>query len=371
MVTANPWGLFGWSQMMGGMFGIKGSDFALLTGATPSNIPVVTQKQDLVYPSQFPASLVCINDCPTAALISSSNAVVPPATQVSPFVNPGWTPVASTAFYTYSLNATTGNLMDAAATPAAVVSTATTGYNANGVRSGRLVTSADATAIIAAKNTACGNCNLFNQGDVDLLPVGSSYYVWETGANPWNQISYLMSQPAAPATPVLEVFDAPLQVSYTVPANTDLVNKLPYGNFAGSTMTLQYGGFGDLWGIPNECIDITTNTACVFSGTPTPQANQRWASKFTIPFDATGVKNLVTVSSTQGTVTAGTTYLAKPLDKEVRLAKLATCPAGLTTAGITTAGLPTAADFVDPTATVGTKPTVTAAPRVIHGVKQY
>lgn len=362
MAAANQWGLFGWSQMMGGMFGIKGDEFALLT-TTPSVIKVVTQIQDVVYPSQFPASLVCINDCPTAALIATSNAA-PSGTPTTPFENPGWSPVASGLFKTFTLNATTGNLMDGAS--AAAVSPATTGNNANGIRSGRLVSVSDAAAIVTAKNIACSGCNLFNQGDVDLLPVPATYYVWETGGQPWNQISYLMSQAA---TPVLEVFDAPLQVSYTVPANTDLVNNKPYGNFAGSTMTLQYGGFGDLWGIPNECIDITTNLACDFTGTPNYN-NFRWASKFAIPFDAAGVKNLVTVSSTIGSATP-TTYLAKPLDKEVRLAKLASCPADLTTTGITTAGLPTAADFVDPTATVGAKPTVTDAPQVIHGVKQY
>jgi hypothetical protein len=228
--------------------------------------------------------------------------------------------------------------------------------------SGRLFSTADKTALDTAKGCT-GACTTYFEGDVSLLPA---YYVWETGPNPWNQISYLMSQAA---TPILEVFDAPLQVSYLVPANTDLVNLKPYGNFAGSTITLQYGGFGDLWGIPNECIDITTNTACVFSGTPTAPNNQRWTSKFSIPFDTTN--GIVTVPTAQGTVTAGTQYLVKALDKEVRLAKVPCTGTGLSTTSVSNTGLPTTADFVNPTATVGAKPTVTAAPQVIHGVKQY
>lgn len=370
MKTANPWGLFGWSQMMGGMFGIQGSDFANITStttATVSAIPVKTQTQNLVYPSQFPASLVCIDDCPTAALIASSN-TAPSSAPTTPFINPGWTSVAPGSFYTYSLNATTGNLMDAATPSAPVVSIATSGNNQNGIRSGRMVTVADANTIVTQKTALnlCGpgvTCASFNQGDVDLLPVPSTYYVWETGANPWNQISYLMSQ-ATP--PVLEVFDAPLQVSYTVPANTR--GSLPYGNFAGSTMTLQYGGFGDLWGIPNECIDVTTNTTCVFSGagTPTPQNNQRWTPKFSIPAG--------------GSVTpdAGvTTYLVKALDKEVRLAKVACTGTGLpATSSLTAVTLPGIGNFVDPiaagkiSANMPTFATV-PAPQVIHGVKQY
>lgn len=349
MVTANPWGIFGWSQMTGGQFGIKGNEFALLA-TNLGSVKVQTQTQDVVYPSQYAAitgGLKCINDCPTAALIAASNG----GTGIA-YSNQGWAPVAEASFALYTLNGTTGNLVDAAS--GAVVSTATTGTNANGVRSGRLVTPADATAMIAAKNTAnvCGGtCTTFNQGDVDFLPVGSSYYVWETGGQPWNQLAILMSG----TTPV--TFEAPLQVNFVVPTGAK------YGSYQGATISLQYGGFGDLWGIPNECIDVATNAACVFSGgSATPQLNQRWTSKFSIPFDAT-----------TGVVTAGaTTYYVKPLDKEVRLAKVDCAAAGgLSTTGLTNAGLPVVGGWSDPTATVGTKPTVTAAPQVIHGVKQY
>lgn len=346
MVTANQWGLYGWSQMMGGQFGITGNDLAALTGGSPSTIPVKTQTQDVVYPNQFASiigGLTCINDCPTVASIGSGS-----------LDNQGWNQIASTSFVNYTLNGTTGNLIDS--TIADVVSTATTGTFANGVRSGRLVTPADATAMISAKDasgvcggTSPGTCTAFNQGDIDFLPVGSSYYVWETGGNPWNQIALLMSG----STPV--TFEAPLQVSFTVP------NTSKYGSYAGANISLQYGGFGDLWGIPNECIDISTNSACVFTGgSPTASNNQRWTSKFSIPFDTAA-----------GVVTGTATYLVKPLDKEIRLAKVACAGTGLATAGLSSTGLPTSVNWVDPSASVGAKPTVTTAPRVIHGVKQY
>lgn len=355
MVTANPWGIFGWSQMMGGQFGIKGTEFAKLLNIpstmTGANINVVTQTQDIVYPSNFPTSLICINDCPTAALITTSNGGSGTA-----YDNQGWTPVGSGLFKTYTLDAASGNMFDYASTPAAVVSTAITGTNANGVRSGRLISSTDATAMITAKNAAnvCGGtCTTFNQGDVDFLPTGSSYYVWETGGNPWNQIAILMNG----ATPI--TFQAPLQVNFAVP-NDPAKYGTKFGTYAGATIALQYGGFGDLWGIPNECVDLTTNSACTFPATQQQQQNYRWTSKFSIPFDLN-----------DGLVTTGaTTYFVKPLDKEVRLAKV-TCPGGLTTAGVSNTGLPTSADFADPTSLVGAKPTVTAAPQVIHGVKQY
>lgn len=340
MAAANPWGIFGWSQMMGGQFGIKGP----LTSLSPTT-PVSTQIQDVVYPSGYAAiggngNLNCINDCPTVASIGSGT-----------YVNQGWNSVATGLFETYTLDATTGNLVDSTAITAYVLSTATTGTFANGVRSGRMVTDADMATIISRKNTACGDCNLFNQGDVDLLDEGSSYYVWETGANQWNQLAILMSG----TTPV--TFEAPLQVNFVVPTGDK------YGSYQGATISLQYGGFGDLWGIPNECVDVTTNLACDFTQAPSyQQLNFRWTSKFSIPFDAT-----------TGVVTAGaTTYYVKPLDKEVRLAKVDCAAAGgLSTTGLTNAGLPVVGGWSDPTATVGTKPTVTAAPQVIHGVKQY
>ncbi len=181
MAAANPWGLFGWSEMMGGQFGIKGPDFILLA-TNLSTTPVLTQMQDIVYPSQFAVigGLTCINDCPTAALISASNAAVPPA-QITPFINQGWTAVSQASFVPYTLDPATGNLIDAALAP--VVSAVITGNNANGVRGGRMVNTTDLATIIRTKVCGANGCS-YTQQDVDLLPAGSSYYVWETGGQP-------------------------------------------------------------------------------------------------------------------------------------------------------------------------------------------
>ena len=354
MVAANSWGLFGWSQMLGGQFSIKGTDFSALA-TTTSTTKVLTQIEDVVYPSQYAAigGLSCINDCPTLALISASNATTP--TSATPFVNPGWTPTATLTAYT--LDTATGNLVDGA--NGQVVSAATTGLNANGVRSGRMVDAAGLTAIKAAKN--CGaNCTTYNQGDVDLLAAGSVYYVWQTGGQPWDQLAILMSG----TTPVK--FDPPLAVNFVVPV------AAKYGSYQGATISLEYGGFGDLWGIPSTCVDVATNSPCVF-GT-TPSQNQRWTPKFSIPFDP--VVGVVTTAIAQGTVAASTQYLVKPLDKEVRLANVGTAvctTAGLTAPVISSVTLPASTSFVDPTPLSGAKPTFATvpAPQVIHGVKQY
>lgn len=354
MQTAAPWGLYGWSQMLGGDFAI--SYTAMLTLSSTST--VVTHTQNIVYPADFSGlgGMMCINNCPTKADIDLSNA---PSSTASPYApgTGGWTGSgAGVVPYNYTLNATTGNLMDAAPTPAAVISTATSGNNAWGVRSGRLVAASDLAALNAAAVLRGGTAGQYIQPDIDAL---TTYYQWQTSGNNWDQLA-ILSDVSGPVR-----FDAPLNVSFTVPANTS--GNAPYGTFAGANVTLQYGGFGNLWGIPSTCIDITSNIACTFGMGGTLSQNQRWTPQFSIPAGSS-----VTVANTQGTVAAGTNYLVKALDKEVRLANVnVTNCSTLTVGGAVT--LPALVGWQDPTTIVGAIPTFTTvpAPRVIQGVKMY
>jgi flavoprotein len=125
---------------------------------------------------------------------------------------------------------------------------------------------------------------------------------------------------------------------------------------------LEYSGFGDLHGIPGVCVSRLTNAvvSCGVEGA-------RYVPSFVIPYDATA-----------GSVSDGSkTYLVKWLDREIRFAQkpLSACSA----AGLavpTNVTLPTASDLKDPTdpssdVYIGAKPTVTSAPRVIHGDVKY
>lgn len=355
MVAAdiNGWGLSGWSQLVGGQFNIKGSDFALLD-TNKSNTQVITQTQDVVYPQDFAAintagGLKCIGDCPTAAQITTYN-----SSGGTPFVSPGWGPFASPANYTYTLNASTGNLIDA--TNAAVTQT-----TASVIYSGKLVTGTDMTAILTAK-PSCAASPCYSQSDVDLL-TNPVYYVWQTSSDSWSQMAFLSN-----GTNTV-TFYPPLPVNFAVP------NVTKYGNEAGATVSLQYGEFGNLWGIPNKCIDITNNADCVFAPatSPTLSTNQRWTPKFSIPFDTT--IGVVTAGIAQGTIAKGTQFLVKALDKEIRLAKVPMniCLVLGLTQPVTVPKLASSADWSDPTPKIGDKPVLNPvpAPRVIHGVKQY
>ena len=363
MQTAMSWGLNGWSQMLGGDFNINQTDMTTLSGSTV----VVMHMQDIVYPSSFttdfPGGLVCIENCPTAADITASNANGAAST-VLPYKTgyTDWNFGTGRAPYAYTLNATTGNLIDDAS--AAVVSTATTtsgttgnyGNNNMGIQSGRLAVQADLDVIVTARSGVAGH---YLPVDYDQL---TTYYQWQTGGNNWNQLSMLFIG----SNPVR--FDPPLNVDFVVP-----LSGAQYGTFVGATITLQYGGFGNLWGIPSTCIDISTNANCL-PNNATPQNLQRWTPQFSIPSGST-----VRVSASQ--TGAGTDYLVKALDKEVRLGKVSTSVCTGAGLSLPTAGSVTLPDntlWSDPSSSsssnyVGTKPTFTTppAPQVIQGVKMY
>jgi hypothetical protein len=179
------------------------------------------------------------------------------------------------------------------------------------------------------------------------------YDQWETGSNTWNQFAAVKNSSGAYVT-----FDAPMPVAYTVPTGAQ------YGQYAGKSIVLQYNGFGDLQGIPGNCVSRLTNAPMACNS-----QEARYVPSFAIPFDET--KGAAT------SIDGQTSYLVKWLDREIRFAQkpLSSC----TSAGLTLPSnvvLPTAASLKDPSNSasdvyIGTRPTVTAAPRVIHGDVKY
>lgn len=358
MVAAdvNGWGLSGWSQLLGGNFTIKAVDLALLDTML-STTPVITQTQDVVYPKDFDAinavgGLQCIGDCPKSADFAGNT---------NTYVGSGWGPFAALVNQTYSLDPVTGNLLDGPIVSGSPTGSPVVNTTTSVVTSGKLVTATVMASIQTAKTAAACISPCSSQSDVDLL-TNPVYYVWQTSSDSWSQMAFLFD-----GTKTV-TFYPPLPVSFLVPNTTE------YGNLAGSTVSLQYDEFGNLWGIPNECIDIITNTDCVFVGiTATLSANQHWAPRFSIPFSTTD--GVVTAGISQGTITQGMQFLVKALDKEIRLAPVPEniCTVLGLTKPISIAKLPSSADWSDPRPMVGTKPVLdpVPAPQVIHGVKQY
>lgn len=344
-VDASKWstmgGVQGWSQSLGGEMYIG---LAGVSGAVnSSSITVVYRTQDLVYPAQMAAipTLYCVRDCPTA---SSLAAYFAQGSQLQwPFVTAtanNWQPTAPSNVVTYQTDAATALLNDAASQ--AVTFTDAEAYSQhpqyqNGIRSGRLFPTLAAAECSLGSGTYC-------DAKVNDLDV---YYQWETGANSYSQFAAVKD-----SSGTFVHFDAPLLVNYTVP------NGAAYGQYAGTSLVLQYGGYGDLWGVPGYCVSPDTN-AVVQCGDGT-----RYVPSFQIPFD--------TVSGV-ATGAGNTTYYIKWLDREIRFANKnpSVCSAASLTlpANIT---LPTAGDLKDPGNAnsdiyIGIRPVVNEAPRVIHG----
>ncbi|CCN83680.1 conserved hypothetical protein [Vibrio nigripulchritudo SFn27] len=101
-----------------------------------------------------------------------------------------------------------------------------------GVRSGPMVTSTVASSMT-------------NVWDIYDPSVVTTYYVWETGISSWNQLSAVRNSQNNIVT-----FDKPIQFSYSHSNANDRSGNA--GNYDGQTFLLNYGGNGDLWGIPYE-----------------------------------------------------------------------------------------------------------------------
>ncbi|MEO8315962.1 MAG: hypothetical protein ABI645_14365 [Pseudomonadota bacterium] len=337
-------GVQGWSQSLGGEI------FIALQGATgPVNsgsIQVVYRTQDLVYPSQFSSipALYCVRDCPTPASMAAYFANG--SSQSSPFAAVtfnNWNPAVPSAVVTYQTDAAAALLRFGGQ---AVVFTDADALHQHpqyqwGLRSGRLVANLSAAECSTGSGTYCD----WKINDADV------YYQWETGSESHNQFAGVKD-----ANGQFLIFDAPLQVSFHVPTGA------AYGEFAGQNMVLQYGGFGDLWGLPGFCVSRDTNAMVSCEG-----ESSRYVPAFVIPND-----------TVTGRVTAGEhSYLVKWLEREIRFAKksLSVCSAAQLQlpAGIV---LPTSALLKSPANAnsdvyVGVKPVVTSAPRVIHGEIKY
>ena len=330
-------GVQGWSQSLGGEV------FINLQGASSVDsaiTEVVYRKQDLVYPSDLPATLFCVRDCPTAA---SMSAFFESNSGSSPFYGitaNNWNQTQPADVVQYHTDSAVALLLDAANEPVTFTNKealAEQPQYQHGVRSGRLFTTLAAAECANGSNTYCD----YKVNELDV------YYQWETGPQPFNQFAAVKD-----ASGEFVAFDAPLNVNFQVP------NAAAYGEFAGQTLVLQYGGFGDLWGIPGKCVSRSTNEAVDCS-----EQNSRYVAAFMIPFDSVVGR----VSGESGE------YLVKWLEREIRFASkdASVCTgAGLElSTGLT---LPTAADLKNPSDPssdiyIGDKPTVTDAPRVIHG----
>jgi hypothetical protein len=328
----------GWAQAYGGSVNIPP------TGAPHvAADPVYYYAQSTVVPGSAPLALYCLSQCPTAASLTAFSAGNAQATPYGNGTAQQWysAPAANTVAYTFD----GGGLEEGSGgTPVPMVLEQAgqypqgSMYAQNGINTGRLFEAAPSAQ----------NCN-------GMAPVGTVcepanptvYYNWVTGTQQWQQSLWLNSGGSAVA------FDPPQNIPYTVPTGAQ------YGSFAGKSILLQFNGFGNLYGIPGSCVD-PVNNADVPCNTP----NARYVPLFSLPDGAT-----MTLPN------PSTPLLVKALNAEIRLANLGPSASTACSAMSLATVTPPTGGTHDPTNSadafyIGTRPVVTAAPKVIDGVVQ-
>ncbi len=246
-------------------------------------------------------SLDCLNQCTKsgAALTSSFG---PSINSPQPYVG-NWGPVSSPASsYTYTGGMLTDDGNAHASVDASGVNKADMKSYQWGVTSGLMVSHSDLPNLACAADgrTDAGTQDHYCPGLIDQL---TEVYQWETGPNQWNQ--YFGA--SVNGSPV--VIDAPKDLAFA--ATSQNIRSGNVSKYAGSTMHLQFNGFGELQGIPGHCVkqgDNTETTNC--------DQNTRWVPAFDI-VDGSAV--------TEG----ATPYYVQFLERELRFAKvpLGTCSA--------------------------------------------
>ncbi len=208
-----------------------------------------------------------------------------------------------------------------------------------GVRSGPLFdnTSANFQAIASSDNATVEPWRVREQM--------STFYVWETGPKSWNKLEVLVASDNSTVK-----FDPPMNVKYTHSGTSSNSGK----SYDNSSFYLEYGGFGNLWGLPSFCINRKDGekVSCANDG------STRWVEDILIP----------AYGDVTQTADGSTNYIVKPLEIEQTMKKASSASvctdAGLAFGDIS---LPDSSGYTKPDMDV--MPVVEGPPAVVGGVR--
>ncbi len=269
-------------------------------------------KEENVTATSGPLDLYCYENCIKAQITEAqAQANQWDATADRAFYAFDYTdPRSSSNQHVYTYSSDDLNLqIDGLDVTLASDTTELSGFSSWGFRSGPMVT----TALTEP----------FEAYDADV------FYQWETGPHDWNKFTTIRGTDRAPAT-----FDAPLFFTYTHALANDRLATAGSAYYD-KPYLLRYGDIGELIGIPVE-----------------QNAEGLWVPSFSLK-DGTLL----------GTASE---YKVKALDGQATLQEAAGACTALSLA--TLPDLPTFDGWVPPT--LGDRPAVTAAPKVIEGIVQ-
>jgi hypothetical protein len=286
-----------------------------------------------------PSKLACYQRCPDPATIASGT----DSTVYRDFsgANGPIDNASATNAFIYSFdNTTSGMVLKQDNDSASVVLTSANSNLQWGVHSGILFdnTTANYNAIRCSwdNNSIC---------PWDARQDLSTFYTWETGTQDWQKLTVLVASDNSSVR-----FDPPMSVKYTHSGSTSNTGK----SYDNSSFYLEYGGFGNLWGLPSFCINRK-------NGEKVSCANDdstRYIEDILVPAYA---------DVTQ-TADGSTNYIVKPLEIEQTMKK-ASSASVCTDAGLAFGdlSLPDESGYTAPDMTV--MPVVEGPPTVVGGVK--
>lgn len=292
----------------------------------PSNsTSVFIHREEVIFPDDpnLPSQFACYEQCLNPGGLNGSGGNL--YLGVENYQN---VPPANSQRITYNFSANSYELTLGTSTVA--MTQAMTGYPW-GVRSGPMIP----TTQVA--NLTCDWQNGANQTCAfDIWSEFDVFYTYETGTQPWNQFTTLKDGANFIS------FDKPIRVRYD--------------RTLGLTSTsyfLNYEGFGDLHGIPGQCVNPETGESA------SCDENSRYVPEFSIP-EGTTVMARMDLEEVE--------YLVKPLEVEQRMSPDQTAQACSSLTLDSSLTLPSLSEWVDPS--IGTEPAVTTPVQFIGGVQQ-
>jgi len=315
--------------------------------APQDNATVIFNTQTPVFPGDsVPATLACYTNCPNSSTLATGYDYYGASSSIYHGNKSGWfysqnvDNASAPTPYIYTFDSTTSGMVLKDNGTTNVLLSTTNDNLPWGARSGILFdnsTSANFTALQCSWDST----KICPWNAREML---STFYVWETGPKSWNKLEVLVASDNSPVK-----FDPPMMVKYTHSGTTSNSGK----NYDNASFYLEYGGFGELHGVPSFCVNRITGVKgnC--------DENSRWVNELVIP-----------AASLTTQVKDGTTeYVIKPLEVEQTMQSASSTSictdASLSLGGVT---LPDNSSWIDPV--IGAKPTVTGPPAVVSGEKK-
>ena len=320
--------LWTWSPDTGQGYDINNRAISNPSDGTAAN-GILVENQEELTPSNYPAKLKCVFDCVSKATIdASANAAAAlngnGGNVVSPFIpetvqyikaglrqNEHFQGVLDSDVQNYTpeglgIKDAGGNLMGFAnnITEDTVRGVTFVKYPGDGwqeqmewgIRTGRLIGGATDAAVQADldklecnrrdNNAAVSGDNpytdvhpVFNANAKRYCEQGfwdgtgpTTWYELSFGASQWDRKRYVIDQ----STNDYVNFARPTTLYYDVP------NDVAFGDDAGKSVRLDFNGFGELWGIPGQVINVTTGEALGEFYNGAWNDNLRYVNRFVI-----------------------------------------------------------------------------------------